>query len=32
MMNGGFDPIGQKSEEELLVEIRCLVPPTDEQK
>ena len=32
MMNGGFDPIGQKGEEELLVEIRCLVPPTDEQK
>ena len=32
MKNDGFDPVGPSGEEELLVELRCLVPPTDEQK
>ena len=32
MNNDGFDPVGSSGEEELLVELRCLIPPTDEQK
>ncbi|MBQ6551442.1 MAG: F0F1 ATP synthase subunit alpha [Lachnospiraceae bacterium] len=31
-MNDGFDQAGKEQDEPLLVEIRCLVPPTDEQK